>query len=439
MLLLVGLTLVLFALLELVFFALPALTMALGLGGAGLYERYTSAFHPLLTGQPLAEEVGGQHSGDGWSAYDPWLGFRINHRNKIGIFAADTFGFIADGNPDRDLGTKAPGTFRIFILGGSTVAGHGATAPEQTISAHLQRMLREQEGREFQVINAGVPGYSSPHETAFLMNEIIYYQPDLVIVLDGYNDFFRMFSSPEQAERPGVYYHWNSYQHYLNAWVQEQHDNFSLPKRLRFWNYLYTVDFIARSIQVLAQAARLRSESDAAPGQSDSEGPPGYARQVVSEYLGNPFENALSDSDLNQLPGTADEMVLEHYVTYVSIMHAASEARGIQFAAVLQPMLTRQRKVIQTPAEVYFGTAHSQHVARTGHVNRERSLDSMCNEAGRRLSRSLNSAGQRRFYDFSTLFEGSPEELYSDWTHYNDRGNEVIAESLLPIALAAAR
>ncbi|MBS13515.1 MAG: hypothetical protein CME19_18190 [Gemmatimonadetes bacterium] len=54
----------------------------------------------------------------------------------------DAFGFIKnDTSEDRDLLTKGPNTFRIFMLGGSTIAGIGAGTNENTISTHLERAL----------------------------------------------------------------------------------------------------------------------------------------------------------------------------------------------------------------------------------------------------------------------------------------------------------
>ncbi|HAA75739.1 TPA: hypothetical protein DCE37_11540 [Candidatus Latescibacteria bacterium] len=85
----------------------------------------------------------------------------------------DAFGFIKnDSSEDRDLLTKGPNTFRIFMLGGSTIAGIGAGTNENTISTHLERALNAaSDGGPrvfFEVINAGVGGYQSTLELIYL-------------------------------------------------------------------------------------------------------------------------------------------------------------------------------------------------------------------------------------------------------------------------------
>ena len=85
----------------------------------------------------------------------------------------DAFGFIKnDTSEDRDLLTKGPNTFRIFMLGGSTIAGIGAGTNENTISTHLERALNAaSDGPRvfFEVINADVVGgYQSTLELIYL-------------------------------------------------------------------------------------------------------------------------------------------------------------------------------------------------------------------------------------------------------------------------------
>ncbi|MEO0928289.1 MAG: SGNH/GDSL hydrolase family protein [Cyanobacteria bacterium J06643_13] len=116
---------------------------------------------------------------------------------------------------------KPQGEVRIFLLGSSTAFGYGSPNNSSTISAQLesrlQQRLRQQQAspREYQpdllpfdeverqkylakpaqikpgnyrIINAAVPGYASGNELAQIALQILQYQPDLIVVLHGYQD-----------------------------------------------------------------------------------------------------------------------------------------------------------------------------------------------------------------------------------------------------------
>lgn len=55
----------------------------------------------------------------------------------------------------------------------------------------------------YRVINAAVPGYTSGNELAQLALKILPYQPDLIVVLDGYGDLMLPSDSP-QTEIPQI-------------------------------------------------------------------------------------------------------------------------------------------------------------------------------------------------------------------------------------------
>lgn len=83
---------------------------------------------------------------------------------------------------------KPDDTLRIFMLGGSVVFyGH---TNETTISGYLEQRLDEAYApTDVQVVNAGVTGFISDQELTMLVTQVIEFQPDAVIVFDGFNDF----------------------------------------------------------------------------------------------------------------------------------------------------------------------------------------------------------------------------------------------------------
>tara|TARA_B110000881_G_C18588117_1_gene526148 strand:- start:1196 stop:2308 length:1113 start_codon:yes stop_codon:yes gene_type:complete len=90
---------------------------------------------------------------------------------------------------DEILKNKQEGTYRIFLVGGSTAFGWGSTSDENTITGFLQKMFNEIEtDKKIEIINAGVPGANSVRESYYIKNILLEFKPDMIIVYDGVND-----------------------------------------------------------------------------------------------------------------------------------------------------------------------------------------------------------------------------------------------------------
>jgi hypothetical protein len=127
------------------------------------------------------------------------------------------------GFRDRDQVplVKPQAEIRIFLLGSSTAFGYGSSSNSKTISdqleTRLQQRLQQQQSTpqiyqsnlppndkvklqkylakppkikpgKYRIINASVPGYASGNELAQIALQVLKYQPDLIIMLDGYQD-----------------------------------------------------------------------------------------------------------------------------------------------------------------------------------------------------------------------------------------------------------
>jgi lysophospholipase L1-like esterase len=94
---------------------------------------------------------------------------------------------------------KAAATKRIFVLGGSTVQGR-PYAPETAFSTWLQLRLRAADpNTDFQVINCGGVSYAS-YRLARVLDEVLRYQPDAVVLYTGHNEFLEERSYAEVRE-----------------------------------------------------------------------------------------------------------------------------------------------------------------------------------------------------------------------------------------------
>ena len=85
---------------------------------------------------------------------------------------------------------KPLGTYRIFMVGGSTVFGDGVEN-HNTIPSLLQNFYLNDKFdniKQIEVINAGINGGISKHEADLIKNKISKMSPDLIVIYDGWND-----------------------------------------------------------------------------------------------------------------------------------------------------------------------------------------------------------------------------------------------------------
>ena len=129
------------------------------------------------------------------------LGNEILPNQESSSIKINSFGFRGD---EFSL-EKPDNTFRIFVVGGSTVFGHGATSDETTIPGYLESYFQTNlEDVSIEVINAGIQGADSFDELVLIEQKILSYSPNMIIVYDGWNDLREKNSADE------LYHNWNS-------------------------------------------------------------------------------------------------------------------------------------------------------------------------------------------------------------------------------------
>ena len=165
--------------------------------------------------------------------FDPYKNMRPtpNYNNANGIHH-NAQGFREDH--DTPIG-KPSDTYRIFVMGGSTAYGlqslskYGQTKysvirNSETIDTYLEEYLKHTlgPGRNVEVINAAITSHFSHHHLIYLNQTILKYRPDMVIFIDGFNDYynytkgFDQFRDYAYQERATLYLGEPT----VNAWVQ---------------------------------------------------------------------------------------------------------------------------------------------------------------------------------------------------------------------------
>ena len=90
--------------------------------------------------------------------------------------------------PESFSAIRKPGEYRIFCLGGSTVQGRPWSI-ETSFTTWLELSLHAADkSKEWEVINCGGVSYAS-YRLVPILHEVLAYDPDLLIVFTGHNEF----------------------------------------------------------------------------------------------------------------------------------------------------------------------------------------------------------------------------------------------------------
>lgn len=180
----------------------------------GMIEGAARLFFADPHDSPLMIPVPGKK--DEWKqselhAGDPYLFWRNRPDAELVYKGVDVrtnaFGMRDDATTRR----KPHGTYRILSLGESTTFG-SKVAQSDTYSAKLEDCLDERDGeRDVEVLNIGTPGWSLVQSYVWLEREGLGFDPDMVIVYHGYNDFLgtsfvarRVEGTGDDAEASGT-------------------------------------------------------------------------------------------------------------------------------------------------------------------------------------------------------------------------------------------
>ncbi|MGZ3709373.1 MAG: SGNH/GDSL hydrolase family protein, partial [Bdellovibrionota bacterium] len=238
------------------------------------------------------------------------------------------------GSRRVELPPKAPNEYRVVILGGSTVEGFGVKTREETIAYRLQEYLRRANlaaGKTVNVYNQAVASYYSKQELILLATRVLpLMEPDLVVVLDGVNDFVTQSVTRLSLDRPySDVWHFRELQmtatmDQLFSWKGSlltfaSWGYYSFLRKTLFWT------FVDLSFFYFTDAARTLSERivDPSPRLDPNFGVSSRSKRY---YL----ENILS-------------------------MKSLCEARGVKFFWFFQPLLVRKAHRTAEEEAIYRG------------------------------------------------------------------------------------
>jgi lysophospholipase L1-like esterase len=203
----------------------------LEVGSRVVYFAFTGHAYALTYGLPASLNRYAKHY-DGYFKYVPHKTLhQMDHDPPIPV-TINSLGFRG-ADFERE---KRDGVFRILTAGGSSTYGYHSH-DDHTYPAILQRLLDADAPGRYEVVNVGLPMYTSDNIAAMLEGEGFDYAPDLLTLYTGYNDTSEMrrlrkeppwIGAPKWVYRKSFFLHLagkplvNAYSHWLGAEVKEE-------------------------------------------------------------------------------------------------------------------------------------------------------------------------------------------------------------------------
>jgi lysophospholipase L1-like esterase len=295
---------------------------------------------------------------------------------------------------------KPDGVYRIFVMGGSTGYGlqpmsrygrekYGLLRNDQTIDHYLEQYLGERLGRDrVEVINAAITSHYSHHHLIYLNQVILKYSPDMIVFIDGFNDYyayqhgfdqFRAYAYQERA-------HQMLDEPSLGAWLQ------------------YTGWWLFRKshmVHVGAKAVRPLWE--------------------MARRIGKPRNRIDVDAALRDLRVNAEA----NFVKMIERSALIVRHENVTPVFTLQPELVlRQAKVLSPlEQEIYRELDTEWQENFVEYKNRARPIVTQ-------YARTAAEGSGALFFDLTDIYGGLSGDVYTDYCHLTPLGNQRLAEYL---------
>ncbi|MBI3507683.1 MAG: hypothetical protein HY059_22845 [Proteobacteria bacterium] len=360
-----------------------------------------SNFHPLF------HEAGGEAI----EKYYPYVGFFHQGRwtkTKPPV-ATDPDGWVMVTGEDKDgrdlyaVMDKPKDTLRVVALGGSTMAGMGQSSAALSIPGQIEAALRKKyPDKKIEVLNAAYYTYIAAEEQVLLTTKVLLFKPDLVLVMDGYNEFIRAYYLPDLPPL------WGQFQQFMHKTFKRTQ---SIPGMLSQLGFLLSKRFYCLAIpRVLLFAARTHPtpSSPAAGGRAPALDPKPYDR-ALEDYL-LMHRTMVGVAKANKIPVI---LALQPNVSWKKPLSDAEKG-------ILKEWNAGKPRYSEAAA-VFFPKAESAY------------NEFIATKAGGAATWGDTSRGEVQLLNLNALFAKHPETLYIDSCHYNDKGAEIVASALAPV------
>jgi hypothetical protein len=312
----------------------------------------------------------------------------------------------------RSISTAKPADeYRIFLTGGSTAFGLGASGQagpvthyyylehRETIAHMLERILNATApipGKKIRVYNAAVWGYSYQHLLFRYLTKLRRYKPDMIVSLDGVNEI----GAVSVPDKDWDYFRQGQYNRILRQVFSYDFAGLRAYTALWFKNNTFLMTLWWKGISPFdAIGMRMHEGAPVGPEQTDSSS--GMSREERSRILQDNVSTVVK--------------VVEDY-------HSALENDGVRHIFALQPLLYLSKK----PRHDW-----EKQVEPIGDHNQY--FDAPAADTYAYMRDQIAESARRKQYflvDFTEYFDDTSEWVFTDWCHLTAGANFVMAKAL---------
>jgi len=304
---------------------------------------------------------------------------------------------------------KPAGTYRVFLMGASTAYGVGGLWPHlqrefevldnsETIDAYLEGLLADSlPGVGVEVVNAAITSTWTHHHLIYLNQRILRYDPDMVLFLDGFNDFF----------------------HYERGFDQFASYAYSMPSRIILGDPTLASLAYANGWWLFRRSAAAHLASRAARG---------LKLAVTRDRHRAPLN---VDSAMAGLEAAFPRNALLMHERIGLILRA----EGVRAVFMLQPLLImeRDRRGMPPIERRLFDFNVSSYLPNYEAFMR-RAVPFV-----REREAAMAERVSATFLDLNGIFEGTEAQVYTDYAHLTPVANRLVAEQIARVVLPQIR
>lgn len=313
----------------------------------------------------------------------------------------------------RDIPVEKPADeFRIFLVGGSTAYGMGASGEvaeamgwygleyRETISHMMERILNATapvHGKTIRVYNASVWGYAYQHHLMRYITKLRRFQPDAVVCLDGANEIPLVSKLDPDWE----YFKEGQFHNILEEIYS--YSGGGLASYLTLWlkNNTFLMTYLWQGKDIFQELHSDIQDNPNRPTVGATAGPAGMSVEEKSRMV---------------------ERNIAEVVKVVDDLHGVLQNDGVPHIFALQPWFYLSRKSLherEQPLVEATGYRHYYGIP----------SDKMYRLIAERIRQS---ADRKKYFvaDFSTYFDDVSEWVFTDWCHLTAGANYLLAKEL---------
>lgn len=270
---------------------------------------------------------------------------------------------------------KGEKEIRIFVTGGSTAWGAGANQ-EQLYTTIFEKGLREKYSNSTtRVISAAAGSYTSTQERIMIENYVYQYEPDLIVMLTGWNDIFFGYRGDNVLQVQDVM----GYKSMVDRFTKSVFEKITPPESRHYtFKLAYLIDTAFYRLK-----HRNREE----------------------------MENLIKR---NAVP---PQSVYDRFLHNVTIISDLASRKKWDFAVCLQPTIYDTRHRMSSADSLDSGVGFLGYHRKIYKIYRQR------------LPKDMAKLGIT-YLDCDDAIADEPKPVFTDSAHFGDRGNRLIGEFL---------